>query len=76
MNEEMCHKCKKYPAECNQTECEFCLGISSKDDYIKNLQQRINKAIEYIETNDFIYNHDCGDYFRKIKNILKGDDKE
>lgn len=24
---EMCHKCHKYPAEYNQTYCEFCLGI-------------------------------------------------
>lgn len=40
----MCHKCKKYPAEYNQTYCEFCLGISDKDDYITNLQEQLHKA--------------------------------
>lgn len=28
---EMCHKCHKYPAEYNQTYCEFCLGISKEE---------------------------------------------
>lgn len=27
---EMCHNCEKYPAEYNQTYCEFCLGITPK----------------------------------------------
>lgn len=44
---EMCHKCKKYPAEYNQTYCEFCLGISNKDDYITNLQEE-NKHLDKV----------------------------
>ena len=30
---EMCHKCHKYPAEYNQTYCEFCLGISKLEEH-------------------------------------------
>lgn len=45
---EMCHKCKKYPAEYNQTYCEFCLGISNKDDYITNLQEENERLKEII----------------------------
>lgn len=29
---EICHKCHKYPAEYNQTYCEFCLGISKLEE--------------------------------------------
>ena len=35
---EMCHKCGKYPAEYNQTYCEFCLGISEEDKKIEPLK--------------------------------------
>ncbi len=31
IKEEMCHKCHKYPAEHNQTYCEFCLCISKEE---------------------------------------------
>ena len=34
---EMCHKCHKYPAEYNQTYCEFCLGIG-EDKKIKKIK--------------------------------------
>ena len=43
MNKEICHKCKKYPAEYNQTECEFCMGISTKDEYISELEKQITQ---------------------------------
>lgn len=34
---EICHKCGKYPAEYNQTYCEFCLGISEEDKKIEKI---------------------------------------
>ena len=52
MSKEKCHKCKRYNAEYNQTECEFCLGISNKDDYIEQLNKEIdqlNKVIDELE---------------------------
>lgn len=60
---EMCHKCGKYPAEYNQTYCEFCLGISEEDKKIEkfaeyeikrdmvtklNIIYKINEIIDYI----------------------------
>ena len=36
---EMCHKCHKYPAEYNQTYCEFCLGISKLEE--KKIPEKI-----------------------------------
>jgi len=37
---EMCHKCHKYPAEYNQTYCEFCLGISELEE--KKIPEKLN----------------------------------
>ena len=55
---EMCHKCGKYPAEYNQTYCEFCLGISEEDKKIEKLNiynytehdimTKVNEIIDYI----------------------------
>ena len=39
IKEEMCHKCHKYPAEHNQTYCEFCLGISKEE---KKIPDKLN----------------------------------
>lgn len=58
---EMCHKCHKYPAEYNQTYCEFCLGISKEHkipEKIEYHQVRKNEVeVDYIE--DGIVKHFC-----------------
>ncbi len=76
---EMCHKCKKYPAEYNQTYCEFCLGISNKDDYITNLQDRIDKAIEYMKPKFIeqggLTSYEVNDLLNDLLSILQGSDK-
>jgi len=50
---EICHKCHKYPAEYNQTYCEFCLGISKLEEEKKipgKLEEpRFNKGRYYIK---------------------------
>ena len=50
-DKEMCHKCHKYPAEYNQTECEFCLGITPKEIEKIDLKE-INKNLTYGVKND------------------------
>lgn len=42
---EMCHKCHKYPAEYNQTWCEFCLGISKEE---KKIPEKINNSYYHL----------------------------
>ena len=42
LEKEMCHKCHKYPAEYNQTYCEFCLGISKLEEKDKQLDKYKN----------------------------------
>ena len=45
IEKEKCHKCKIYNAEYNQTECEFCLGISEKKPDI-NIIEYLEKEIK------------------------------
>lgn len=45
---EMCHKCHKYPAEYNQTWCEFCLGISKEEKKIPEKLTDILKVDDLI----------------------------
>lgn len=56
---EMCHKCGKYPAEYNQTYCEFCLGISEEDKKIEKLEilpdnEHYSNAVLYGKVNEII----------------------
>lgn len=73
--------------ECFQNE-EVCLIVLSQKEnkallnYITNLQQRIDKAIEYIQNNkekQYGYNYEYGLTDKNIDdllNILQGSDKE
>ena len=51
--------------------------IYYSEEYIKELEERINKAIEYIKTKevDFVDVHyqQQDDYFNDLLNILKGE---
>lgn len=42
---EICHNCHKYPAEYNQTWCEYCLGISKEE---KKIPERINNGYYHL----------------------------
>ena len=44
---EICHKCHKYPAEYNQTYCEFCLGISKLEE-----ENKIPEKLEIYKITD------------------------
>lgn len=45
----LCRRCGEYPAEYNQTYCEFCLGIVEEDEeeneIYKTLEDRIMKEV-------------------------------
>ena len=54
------------------------LGLDEKDLLIKNLQQRIDKAIEYIGQELLVYDNESDEYKVGIKllEILKGEDND
>ena len=60
---EMCYKCHKYPAEYNQTWCEFCLGISKEE-------KKIPEKIEEIANGDFLELPSTHDIMNKINEII------
>ena len=45
----MCIKCGKYPAEYNQTMCEFCLGISEPEEDIYEVIEDMSSEDEEVE---------------------------
>lgn len=81
--EEICIKCGKYLAEDCFTFCEFCLGVSDKDDYIKQLQNQLDiansklkEAREYCEVNiDDKFDVFLSNKLRKILSIIGGNDE-
>ena len=74
---EMCHKCGKYPAEYNQTYCEFCLGISEEDKKIEkaDLPNYFEIGVDKHKDVEHIYNqcvkiHDNTVYLEKKLNEI------
>lgn len=71
----MCYKCGKYPAEYNQTWCEFCLGISEEDKEIEelNLMFPICNDIKDAELGGFasIYRSNLGEIKYKFGELIK-----
>ena len=49
---EICHNCHKYPAEYNQTWCEFCLGISKLEEE-KKIPEKLK--LDLFTKNDVSY---------------------
>ena len=60
---------KKQDKEIERLKEEYIMLQNASEEYEEELQQRINKAIEYIENNEYIYQFDKGE----LLNIL---DKE
>ena len=59
---EICHKCHKYPAEYNQTYCEFCLGISKLEEE-KKIPEKLKIEQDTPSSNYYIRNENgtkCG----------------
>ena len=74
---EMCHKCNKYPAEYNQTECEFCLGTTKKIQKL-SYQQIGTYELDNGDTRIFVdsINKQITQIGRKINEIINHINKE
>ena len=75
---EMCHKCGKYPAEYNQTYCEFCLGISEEDKKIEKIDP-LEKEYMTLDDIKFTFSNSEMAIVHKINEIIdyiNGSDKE
>lgn len=68
---EMCHKCGKYPAEYNQTYCEFCLGISEEDKKIEKIDVNHLQQIKKWKRAKVL-----GNKINEIIDYINGSDKE
>lgn len=72
---------KVYEQEIKRLKEEYMILQNASDKVEEKLQQRIDKAIEYITTEQLYTNYQWGEEFysqllKDLLNILKGSDKE